>query len=78
MLRPLREDPASGETGGMGGPQRFYVRDFALQVAEQVAGRKFGAPDCFEMRDGEQIAWRSWAPFLNWLDTRKPWWRFWR
>ncbi len=71
-LLSFRADPEFGETGGMGGPLRYDIRDYALAVAEHIAGRRFDSGDCFERRDGMEISWRSWASFTQWLETRKP------
>lgn len=76
VLLPFRDDPVFGETGGMGGPLRYYYRDSALEIAERIAGLKFNCGDCFEQRDGVRISWRSWSAFTNWLESRKGWWLF--
>jgi len=72
LLR-LREDPAFHETGGMEGPLRYALRDFALEIAEHISGRSFNAGDCFEQREGRRISWRSWSVFTNWLESKKGW-----
>jgi hypothetical protein len=73
ILLPFRDDPEFGETGGMGGPQRYDIRDFALEIAEHIAGRKFDSGDCLERRDGTEISWRSWNEFTQWLEGKKRW-----
>src|ERR1041385_5143211 len=39
-LVPLRDDSVVAESGGMGGPLRYTLRDFALEIAEHIAGRR--------------------------------------
>ena len=73
ILLPLRDDPEFGETGGMGGPLRYDLRDFALEIAEHIAGRQFDSGDCLERRDSTQISWRSWSAFTQWLEGQKKW-----
>ena len=72
-LLPFRDDPVFLETGGMGGPLRYELRDYALEVAEHIAGRRFDSGDCLEQREGETISWRSWGAFTRWLESRKKW-----
>jgi hypothetical protein len=72
-LLPFRDDAAVSETGGMGGPLRYNLRDFALEIAERIAGQRFDSGDCSECRDGREISWRSWSAFTRWLDGRKKW-----
>jgi hypothetical protein len=67
LLLAFREDKQADETERMGGPLRYTMRDRALEQAERIAGRSFANGDCFEMRDGEKVSWRSWSSFLNWL-----------
>ncbi len=69
----FREEPTFGETGGMGGPMRYDLRDFALEMAERIAGKSFNAGDCCEQREGVQVSWRSWSAFINWLNRKKKW-----
>jgi len=71
QLLPFQEDSDFGETGGMGGPKRFHNRDLALETAENIAGVSFSNGDCFEMRDGVQVSWKSWSVFNNWLEGKK-------
>ena len=71
VLLPLRNDPLFGETGGMGGPQRYELRDFALEIAEHIAGRPFDSGDNLEQLEGLTISWRSWAAFVRWLESSK-------
>jgi hypothetical protein len=71
VLLPLRSDPLFGETGGMGGPLRYLLRDYALEIAEHIAGRQFDNGDNLERREGFTISWRSWAAFIRWLESRK-------
>jgi len=71
ILLAFRNDPEFGETGGMGGPLRYDLRDFALEIAEHIAGQRFDTGDCVECRDGRQISWRSWSAFTQWLENRK-------
>jgi hypothetical protein len=71
LLLPLRSDPLFGETGGMGGPKRYWLRDFALGIAEHIAGRPFDSGDNLEQRESLTISWRSWATFVRWLESRK-------
>jgi hypothetical protein len=70
-LLPFRHDLEMSETGGMGGPFRYILRDFALEVAERVSGRQFSGGDCFERREGSTVSWRSWSPFIQWLESKK-------
>jgi len=70
VLLPLRSDPLFGETGGMGGgPLRYLLRDYALEIAEHIAGRQFDSGDNLERREGITISWRSWAAFVRWLES---------
>jgi hypothetical protein len=69
-LLPFQHDTLAGETGGMGGPRRYEVRDLALAIAERIAGRTFENGDCFELRDGSKVWWRSWSGFNQWLESR--------
>jgi hypothetical protein len=69
VLLPLRNDPLFGETEGMGGPRRYLLRDYALKVAEHIAGRKFDNGDNLEQREGLTLSWRSWAAFVRWLES---------
>ena len=71
LLLPFQHDALAGETRGMGGPLRYETRDFALEIAERIAGRSFNTGDCFEMRNGSKISWRSWSSFSVWLDSRR-------
>jgi len=71
VLLPLRNDPLFGETGGMGGPLRYVLRDYALEIAEHIAGRPFDSGDNLERREGLIKSWRSWAAFVRWLESRK-------
>jgi len=71
VLLPLRSDPLFAETGGMGGPLRHVLRDYALEIAELIAGRQFDSGDNLERREGITISWRSWAAFVRWLESRK-------
>jgi hypothetical protein len=75
-LLPFQHDTLAGETGGMGGPRRYVVRDLALEIAERIAGRTFENGDCFELRDGSKVWWRSWGRFTQWLESRSG--GFWR
>lgn len=70
-LLPFQDDPEIGETGGMGGPLRYDLRDLALETAETIAGRSFSNGDCLERRDGVVISWRSWSKFSQWLESGK-------
>lgn len=70
LMLPFQEDPTAGETQGMGGPLRYVERDIALEAAERIAGRSFADGDCFELREGEKISWRSWSGFIQWLESR--------
>ncbi len=72
LLR-FRNEPTFGETGGMGGPMRYDLRDLALQTAEQIAGKSFYVGDCSEHQNGIQISWRSWSAFATWLESKKKW-----
>ncbi len=76
LLLPFQHDTCAGETGGMGGPLRYETRDLALEMAERIAGRSFANGDCFEMRDGKRVSWRSWSRFTQWLESRSR--GFWR
>ena len=69
-LLPFQHDTLAGETGGMGGPHRYEIRDLALAMAERIAGRTFENGDCFESRDGSKVWWRSWSRFNQWLESR--------
>ena len=74
VLLPLRNDPLFAETGGLGGgPQRYLLRDYALEIAEHIAGRQFDSGDNLERREGITISWRSWAAFVRWLESRRHW-----
>jgi hypothetical protein len=73
ILLPFRDDPEFGETGGMGGPLRYDLRDLALEIAERIAGRKFDNGDCLERRENTEIFWRSWSAFTQWLEGKKRW-----
>jgi hypothetical protein len=72
-LLPFRDDTVFIETGGMGGPLRYDLRDYALEVAEHIAQRRFDSGDCMERREGSTIYWRSWGAFTRWLETQKTW-----
>jgi hypothetical protein len=72
-LLPFRDDPFFGETGGMGGPLRYDLRDYALEVAEDITGQRFDSGDCLEQREGATISWRSWSAFTRWLEIKKKW-----
>jgi hypothetical protein len=76
FLLPFQHDTLAGETGGMGGPRRYVVRDLALEMAEMIAGRTFENGDCFELRDGSKVWWRSWSRFNQRLESRSE--GFWR
>jgi hypothetical protein len=73
LLVPFHNDPEYGETGGMGGPLRYTIRDLALEVAEQIAGRSFPAGECSERVNETTVSWRSWASFLRWINRPKLW-----
>jgi hypothetical protein len=72
LLR-FRDEPTFGETGGMGGPMRYDLRDLALEMAERIAAKSFDAGDCLEQREGFQVSWRSWSAFTIWLEKKKKW-----
>jgi hypothetical protein len=76
LLLPFRDDALVDETGGMGGPHRYVFRDLALETAERIAGRTFENGDCFELRDGSKVSWRSWSRVNQWLEPRAG--GFWR
>jgi hypothetical protein len=71
VLLPFENDPSVAETGGMGGPPRYWMRDYALEIAEKIAGHKFGLGDLRDDRGAGTISWRSWGPFIRWLEQRK-------
>lgn len=73
VLLPFRDDPEFGETGGMGGPLRYDLRDLALEIAERIAGRQFLDGDCSERRAEQEISWRNWRSFTQWLEGKKKW-----
>ena len=70
FLLPFQHDTLAGETGGMGGPRRYVVRDLALEMAERITGRTFENGDCFELRDGSKVWWRSWSRLNQWWEAR--------
>lgn len=65
LLLPFRNYPEFGETGGMGGPLRYNLRDFALEIAEHISGQRFDNGDCFEHQGTNKIFWRSWSTFTQ-------------
>jgi hypothetical protein len=50
---------------------RYELRDYALEIAEHIAGQRFESGDCLEQRNGATISWRSWSAFTRWLDSTK-------
>ena len=72
-LLPFRDDKSVSETGGMGGPLRYDIRDFALEMAERMTGKQFNCGDCFEQREGLKVSWRSWSSFVQWVESKKKW-----
>lgn len=55
-----------GESGGMGGPMRYYVRDFALERLYAHLGLK----PHFSERSDDKAAYYSWAHVLT-LDAKR-------
>lgn len=71
VLGAFQKDPEFGETGGIGGPLRYDLRDYALETAERISGKTFDSGDCFDSHDGQRISWRSWSAFNNWVERKK-------
>jgi hypothetical protein len=72
VLFNFRRDPFVCETGGMGGPLRYVLRDQALAILEKLTEcPKVLAGDCFEDTDNGRASYRTWVPFLNWYEKNK-------
>ena len=69
-LVKFRSDRAFSEIG-MGGPLRYLVRDYALEVLERLTGCPKADGDCFEDTSEGRISYRSWSPFLTWFEQNK-------
>lgn len=70
-LLSFQNDPVISETGGMGGPWRYILRDEALRLIEKMLGRSFRTQECTEAKDNQVIFWWDWRPFLEWRSTQK-------
>lgn len=73
-LISFQNDHYVSETGGMGGPWRYVLRDEALCRIEAALGRSFRKHELSESQNGQVIFWWDWAPFLEWWSKRnRPW-----
>jgi hypothetical protein len=70
-LLSFQNDTVISETGGMGGPWRYILRDEALRLIEKMLGQSFRTQECTEARDNQVIFWWDWTPFLQWWAARK-------
>ena len=68
ILLRFRQDLDVGETGGMGGPLRFILRDQALRVLKHLTRCPVKEDDCFEELPEGRVFYKSWTPFLNWFE----------
>ena len=72
LLFEFQHDPFVAETGGMGGPPRYILRDHALDVLERLSHCPvLAAGDCFEDTPEGRVSYRSWSRFLNWYERNK-------
>jgi hypothetical protein len=70
-LLSFQNDTVISETGSMGGPWRYILRDEALRLIEKMLGQSFRTQECTEAKDNQVIFWWDWTPFLEWWAKRK-------
>jgi hypothetical protein len=66
----FREDSYIAEIS-MGGPLRYVLRDYALDILKWLTKCSVQEDDCFHETPGGRVSYRSWSPFLNWFEEHK-------
>ncbi len=70
-LLSFERDLYLSETGGMGGPLHYVLRDDALAKIECMAGKQFAKHELTEIKESEVVFWWDWNPMLEWYRASK-------